>query len=172
MHINSLNIMHEFIEKYLPDDDLKVLDLGSRVVKNQEHLGSYRQFFTNSKWKYTGADTEAGNNVDEVIQSYNFPFEDETFDFVVSGQTVEHVEYPWQWFKELARVLKKGGLCCIIAPAVIHEHKYPIDTYRYYPDGMRALANWSGLSVIKVERVVVDKKMEDTYLIAQKPLNQ
>lgn len=168
MHTNSLNIMEEFVEQYVPDTDLEILDLGSRVVERQQHLGSYRQFYTNSKWKYTGADTEAGTNVDIVIKDYDFPFKDETFDVVISGQTIEHVEYPWKWFKELARVLKTNGLCCIIAPAKIHEHKYPIDTYRYYPDGMRALAKWSGLEVIKVKRVVVDAGMEDTYLIAKK----
>jgi SAM-dependent methyltransferase len=168
MHASSLNIMKKFVDEYVPDADLKVLDLGSRVVTRQEHLGSYRQFYTNRKWEYVGADTEAGTNVDIVIKDYDFPFEDGTFDIVISGQTIEHVEYPWKWFRELAWVLKMGGLCCIIAPAKIHEHKYPIDTYRYYPDGMIAMAKWSGLEVIKVKRLVVDEGMEDTYLIAKK----
>lgn len=168
MHVNSLNLMQKFVNEYVPDAELKVLDLGARVVNGQEHLGPYRQFFTNPKWQYTGADTEAGTNVDVVIQSYNFPFEDESFDIIISGQTIEHIEYPWEWFKELTRVLKKDGLCCVIAPAKIHEHRYPIDTYRYYPDGMKALAKWSGLNVVEVKRVVVDGGMEDTYLIAKK----
>lgn len=169
MHLNSLKIMESFVENHLPDKNLEVLDLGSRVVEGQEELGSYRQFITNKKWHYIGADTEAGQNVDVVIESYDFPFPDGTFDVVISGQTMEHIEFPWIWIKELVRVLKKGGLCCIIAPAVIHEHKYPIDTYRYYPDGMKALAKWGGLEVIKTKRVAVDRRMEDTYLIAKKP---
>jgi SAM-dependent methyltransferase len=168
MHANSLSIMKKFVDEYVPDADLKVLDLGSRVIARQEHLGSYRQFYTNRKWEYVGADTEAGTKVDIVIKDYDFPFEDGTFDIVISGQTIEHVEYPWKWFKEPAQILKTGGLCCIIAPAKIHEHKYPIDTYRYYPDGMIAMAKWSGLEVIKVKRLVVDEGMEDTYLIAKK----
>ncbi|HET7099037.1 MAG TPA: class I SAM-dependent methyltransferase [Patescibacteria group bacterium] len=160
--------MQKFVKEYVPDKDLEILDLGSRLISGQETLGSYRQFFTNPKWKYTGADTAKGKNVDIVIESYKFPFEDESFDFVISGQTIEHIEHPWVWFKELARVLKNGGLCCIIAPAKIHEHKYPIDTFRYYPDGMKALAKWSGLNVIETKRIVIDSKMEDTYLIAKK----
>lgn len=156
-----------FVEEYLPDKELSILDLGSKAVGRETR--TYRQFFSNSKWKYTGADTETGNNVDVVVESYKFPFKDEAFDIIISGQTIEHVEYPWEWFKEMARVLKKDGLCCIIAPAVIHEHRYPIDTYRYYPDGMKALAKWSGLSAVKVKRTVVDAGMEDTYLIAKKP---
>jgi SAM-dependent methyltransferase len=168
MHANSFSIMQKFVQKYVPDKKLKILDLGSRVVAGQENLGSYRQFFTNSKWKYIGADISAGINVDKVIEDYRFPFKKGAFDIVISGQTIEHIEYPWVWFKEVARVLKTGGLCCIIAPAVIHEHRYPIDTYRYYPDGMRALAKWSGLTVLEAKRIRVNIKMEDTYLIAKK----
>lgn len=168
MHINSLNIMKSFVDRFLPDKKLRILDLGSRVVPGQENLGSYRQFITNKKWEYIGADIETGTNVDKVIENYHFPFGDNEFDVVISGQTIEHIEYPWLWFKEMACVLKLDGYCCIIAPAKIHEHKYPIDTYRYYPDGMRALAKWSGLTVVGVKRIVVNRKLEDTYLIAKK----
>ena len=170
MHLSSLKLMKSFVGE-LPDKELKILDLGSRVVPKQAHLGSYRQFVTNQKWQYTGADIEAGENVDVVLgELYAFPFEDEEFDVVISGQTIEHIEYPWVWMKETARVLKRGGLCCIIAPAVVHEHKYPIDTFRYYPDGMRALARWAGLEVVTVKRTVsTTEHIEDTILIATKP---
>lgn len=161
--------MKEFITKYLPDEELKILDLGSRVVSTQKAIGSYRQFCTNEKWRYTGVDIEAGDNVDVVLaDGYKFPFRDEEFDVVMSGQTIEHIEYPWVWFKEMARVLKCGGLCCIIAPALFREHRYPIDTFRYYPDGMRALAKWSGLEVLKTERIAVKSSSQDTYMIAKK----
>jgi SAM-dependent methyltransferase len=159
--------MDSFLRE-LPSDGMKILDLGSAIVDNQK-CGSYKQFMK-CNWRYVGADIEMGKNVNVVTLPYDFPFVDEDFDVVISGQTLEHMEFPWLWIKEVARVLKKGGKCCLIAPAVIHEHKYPIDTYRYYPDGMRALAKWANLEVLKVERVVVDRKLEDTYMICQKPL--
>src|SRR3972149_3660834 len=165
MHANSISIMKEFVKRYLPDKELKILDLGSQIVKNQK-IGSYRPLFKNPKWTYTGADIVKGKNVDVVIKPYDFPFRNNSYDVVISGQTIEHVEYPWEWFKELARVLKKGGLACLVAPSVIHEHKYPIDTYRYYPDGMKALAKWSKLTVLETKRIAADSKTEDTYLIA------
>ena len=46
------------------------MDLGSRVMPEQQQLGSYKQFMKNKKWKYIGADTEAGINVDKIIQDY------------------------------------------------------------------------------------------------------
>lgn len=162
--------MNLFIDKYIPDEELFVLDLGSRIIPRQSHLGSYRQLFNNKKWRYTGVDVERGENVDVVIlDPYIFPFGDGEFDIVISGQTLEHIEYPWLWFEEMARVLKKGGICCIIAPSIIQEHKFPIDTYRYYPDGMRALAKWGGLDVLETARVTANARMEDCYLVARKP---
>jgi len=163
--------MQMFVRKYLSDIELKILDLGSRLVpsRQQRRLGSYRQFFTNPKWHYLGADIEVGENVDILTDGYVFPFSDGEFDIVISGQTIEHMEYPWVWFKEVTRVLKKDGLCCIIGPAVFGEHKFPIDTYRYYPDGMRALVKWSGLEILEVERIKQEYMIEDTYMIAKKP---
>ena len=153
--------------KTLPDKNLTILDLGSRIVDDQQHLGSYKQFCVNSKWVYTGADVESGWNVDIVLRDgYLFPFANESFDVIISGQTIEHIEYPWVWFKEMARVLR--GTCCIIAPARIKEHKFPIDTFRYYPDGMVALAKWAGLTVEMVSLSNANKDMDDTVLIAKK----
>jgi len=163
--------MQEFVKNYLPDEELKILDLGSRVVSGQT-IGSYRQLFGNAKWHYTGADVEEGENVDIVMPGgYKFPFEDGKFDIIISGQTIEHLEYPWVWFLEMARVLKQGGVCCIIAPAVFAQHRYPIDTYRYYPDGLKSLAKWSHLSVLEAflkKSNVTGKNYVDCCLIAKK----
>lgn len=44
---------------------------------------------------------------------YSLPFPDETFDIVHAHQVVVHLEEPLKGFKEMKRVLKKGGyLCC------------------------------------------------------------
>jgi hypothetical protein len=39
MHANPLNIMKMFVEKHVPGKHLKILDLGGRAVKGQEHYG-------------------------------------------------------------------------------------------------------------------------------------
>ena len=159
--------MSRFGRKYLAGDHLRVLDLGSRALKNQT---SYRPFFNRVGWEYIGADIEAGRNVDVVLQGpYTWQFGNEDFDAVVSGQTLEHVNYPWEFMVEVARVLKRGGFACIIAPASWHWHRYPVDTFRYYPDGMAALAKWAGLNVIRTGMDRLNERMKQTtYLIAQK----
>ena len=52
------------------------------------------------------------NNTTAELKKYNghdFPFEDETFDYIYSVSVFEHTDDPEQVLKEAARVLKTGG---------------------------------------------------------------
>lgn len=80
----------------------------------------------------------------------NYILEDGSFDYVISENAFEHIEYPWLTICEIYRKLKDGGFVCILAPNSIHEHRYPIDCYRYFSDGFRALAKWGGFDVVDV----------------------
>ena len=71
-------------------------------------------------------------------------------DLIVSGQVFEHMEYFWLTWREMARVVKPGGLIFLIAPSRGPEHRYPVDCWRYYPDGYRALARYGGFEVLDV----------------------
>lgn len=44
------------------------------------------------------------------------PFEDHSFDLVVSFETIEHIDYPEKLLKEIKRVLKPGGTIIISCP--------------------------------------------------------
>jgi len=44
------------------------------------------------------------------------PFDDNTFDFVISSDVIEHTPDPLAAVKELIRVLKPGGKICITVP--------------------------------------------------------
>lgn len=169
MHLSSMKIMERFIKRYLNrPGKLDILDVGSKVVKGQSM--SYRTLFTRPDWTYTGADIEPGDNVDVVLRSPDrWQFADDRFNVVISGQTIEHVEWPWEFMREVARILKPRGLACIVAPAQWHLHRHPIDTFRYFPDGMTALARWAGLRAVRTGQDKANGKREQsTYLVAQK----
>ena len=68
----------------------------------------------------------------------------------ISGQAFEHVDFFWASFLEIARVIKPGGLVFLIAPSRGPEHRYPVDCWRFYPDGYRALSRWAGLFLVEV----------------------
>jgi GT2 family glycosyltransferase/2-polyprenyl-3-methyl-5-hydroxy-6-metoxy-1,4-benzoquinol methylase len=105
------------------------------------------------KFSYAGLDLQPGPNVDYVPKNpYAWPeLEDEYFDVIISGQAFEHKEFPWLIINEMKKKLKINGLICIVAPSRRPEHKYPVDCWRHYPDGFRALAKWAGLRVLEAK---------------------
>lgn len=145
MHGNSMKLMGYFKDKYV-GRGASILDIGSQDIN-----GSYRTLFADCK--YTGLDNAAGPGVDIVSEKDNeFPFSNDCFDFVISGQTLEHSLQPWVLVKEMARVLKPSGMVCWIAPWVFQVHKgenCPFDCWRILDDGMRQLIKESGLNAVE-----------------------
>ena len=78
---------------------------------------------------------------------YDIPSPDDAFDAVVSGQVIEHVREPWRWITELARVARPGGVLITVNPVSWPYHEAPVDCWRIYPEGMRALCAAAGLVV-------------------------
>jgi SAM-dependent methyltransferase len=168
--------MAEFCRDYLATrrkEALTIIDLGSC-----DYNGSYREIFAQTPWHYIGVDLAPGNNVDLVLHDpYHWrELKTESVDVLVSGQTFEHTEFFWETILEIARVLKPNGLCCIIAPASGNEHRFPLDCWRIFADGFRALARYGHLEVLHShthwkELATYDSesnKWHDSILIARK----
>lgn len=171
MHVTSLNKMRRFADTYLSKHtgvSLEILDVGSQAVEGME---SYRPVFERQGWNYRGLDLVAGENVDLVVEdAYHWTvLADASVDVVVSGQALEHIEYPWETIREIARVLRPGGLVCLIAPSAGPEHRYPQDCWRIYPDGMRSLASYAGLKVVEIFTDWGLVPWQDTFAVLQKP---
>jgi SAM-dependent methyltransferase len=84
-----------------------------------------------------GCDIIAPPYPDVDIQS--MPYEDESFDYVLSDQVLEHVRKPWVATEEVRRILKKGGLA-IMTTCLTHPiHGLPDDYFRFTPFGLEVL---------------------------------
>ena len=148
MHASSYDRMAEFCHDYLAarkDEPLTIVDLGSC-----DYNGSYRPIFARKPWRYLGVDLAPGKNVDLVLrEAYHWrELQSESVDVLVSGQTFEHTEFFWETILEITRVLKPGGICCIIAPASGPEHRFSLDCWRIFADGFRALSRYAALEVV------------------------
>lgn len=148
MHGSSMFRMQRLVAEYLASwhgRPLRILEVGSCDVN-----GTYRALFEDPAWEYVGLDAAPGPSVDVVPrQPYRWPeVRRESFDVVLSGQTFEHVRFPWVTMLEVERVLRRGGLFFLIVPSSGPEHRFPIDCWRFYPDGLVALAHWADLDVI------------------------
>ena len=158
MHATSMEQMQIFEEKYTreiqSDRPLKVLDIGSLDVN-----GIYKELFKSPKYEYKGLDLFPGKNVDIVAAGpYDYhPVEDNSVDIIISGQTMEHVEAIWLWVLELKRVLKPGGLMCLIAPNNYPTHRHPVDCWRILADGMKyLLGTHARMVVFEAKEVGID----------------
>jgi len=182
MHQSSFDKMTAFRRKYLSgreSEQLTILDLGSQEIITPGSSGTYRSLFSQTNWRYIGVDMAAGLNVDVVLRDpYDWKeIEPESADVVITGQTFEHTEFFWETARQIARTLKPGGLCCIIVPSSGPEHRFPVDCWRMYPDGLRAVARYAGLEVLAAETQWDDlpqydnesNKWHDSTLIARKP---
>jgi len=153
MHKSSLDKMEKFIIDHLDKNKkLRILDIGSQDVSQEGYYGSYKHLFSCDNWEYTGVDLCDGANVDIVLKDvYRWnEFSSNTFDVIISGQAIEHIEFFWVTMYEISRVLKSDGLCCIIGPSGGYEHRYPVDCWRFYPDGLKAVAIYAKLEPIEV----------------------
>lgn len=145
MHKESKRYMREAFRRHaktLPPGE--VLDVGASGKRPW-----YREIWEVGGWTYRGLDLVEGPNIDIVLEDpWHFPIENDSYDAVISGQMLEHNEFFWLTFLEMARILKMGGLMVHIAPSRGPEHRDPQDCWRFYRDGMFAMAKWAGLECV------------------------
>jgi len=150
VHKSSYEEMRIVLDTYFGDrreTPMRVLDVGSRAVGTQK--GTYREHMAPC-WQYLGCDTEPGRNVNVVQPDpYLLPFNEATFDVILSGQCLEHVPNPFRLVNAMARVLRPAGLMILTAPWQWRIHRYPIDCWRILPDGMKVLLEDAGLVALR-----------------------
>ena len=153
MHHNSMLLFNKHASNYF-SPGMNVLEIGARIPSAyKESLGDI-----NLDWNYLdidgagiGSDLKSMKRTEKLdyltIDNYNFAIDSDTFDVVLSGQVLEHVPKAWVWIKELARVTKPGGYVITLNPVSWPYHEAPVDCWRIFPEGMRALYEDAGLEV-------------------------
>jgi SAM-dependent methyltransferase len=128
--------------------DTIVLDVGGADIN-----GSYRDVFPNPPFRYWVADIAPGTGVDVVLSDpYRIPLPEGSVDIVISGQTMEHIEFFWRTFEEMVRIVRPDGFVFLILPSAGPIHRYPVDCYRFLPDAYDVLAKYAGCTPVEVWR--------------------
>jgi SAM-dependent methyltransferase len=79
-----------------------------------------------------------------VFTGGQMPLADESFDACCSNYVLEHVENPVEHFKEVARVLRPGGIYCFRTPNLFHyvsmgAHLMPHSLHLLFANRLRSL---------------------------------
>jgi len=159
MHPNSMVIMKEFVEKYKIKSET-VVDVGSYDIN-----GTYKSLFPEAK--YIGADNTLGPNVDVIMDSPEWD-ELSDVDYVISGQTLEHVADIPKLMASIFRVLKSGGILCMIVPSEGPRHDYPIWVGNFSKERMTECVESAGFEVIDCIISPVPP-FNDNCCVARKP---
>ena len=91
--------------------------------------------------------TNAATMPDFFYDGARLPFEDESFDTVLSIQVLEHTAQPQVLLDEMARVLRRDGILILNAPFCFRLHEEPHDYFRYTPHGLKDMCTRAGLEV-------------------------
>ena len=172
MHPSSMENMKRALSKITLGQNLTILDVGGRAL-TADRDRSYQSLFTDVAENYYIADIVDGPGVTHVmVGDYGLPFENNTFDLIVSGQTLEHVKNPFKSVQEMKRVLKYKGYMILIAPSAGPRHD-SIDCWRFMDDAFSAIAADVGLKTIAdwIDRSAPDersRKWADHVFIGQK----
>ena len=114
----------------------------------------YAGVFIKHVERYVGADVHqnSDNSVDTIIDmSGRLPYEDASFDTVLSTQVLEHVEEPGAHLREFARVLRSGGVLVLTVPASYMLHEEPHDYHRFSLYGVKHLLQQSQFSPVRID---------------------
>ena len=155
LHDTALAIGTKFLEIYAPAAPFTVVEIGSQDVN-----GTLRTALP-PRATYVGVDAEPGRNVDIIAAGRTVPLPDGFADITIASSVFEHDKTFWQTFLELCRLTRDGGYLYLSAPSNGSVHRYPQDSWRFYPDAGAALAEWScenNLDVTLVESFVADRQ--------------
>jgi len=89
------------------------------------------------------------NYADVFYDGKTIPFEDKSFDSILSNQVFEHFFNPNQFLKEINRVTKVGGRFLITVPFVWDEHEQPYDYARYSSFGLKYILAENGFEIME-----------------------
>ncbi len=73
------------------------------------------------------------------VNMQKLPFKNESFDYVISDQVIEHLENPSKAVEESHRVLKQGGVAIHTTCFINYHHPSPKDYWRFSPDALKFL---------------------------------
>lgn len=131
----TLKSISEMVAEFVDKDVRR----GARVLDVGCGYKPYYPFFAEKDVEYVGADLIDSGFVDVLAEADRLPFEDASFDAVISTQVFEHIPEPALTAKEIYRVLKPGGAALITIPFVWEQHDWPHDYWRFTADGIRRL---------------------------------
>ena len=131
---------------------------GSKILEIGAGPGNEFSEFLSHRGDVTGLDVDPDVRTNRwlsetfVYDGREMPFADSSFDACCSNWVLEHVEHPADHFREIARILRPGGVYCFRTPNLWH----------YVSAGARLLPHFMHLKLANRLRAL-DETAHDPY---------
>jgi SAM-dependent methyltransferase len=129
----------------------KLLDLGCGKVPFYEAYRDHVDAATCVDWPSTLHVSEHVDTFCDLSQA--LPFDDASFDTVLSSDVIEHLPDPVLAFGEIGRILRPGGTLVLNTPFFYMLHEVPFDFYRHTRYSLERLCGLAGLHVVQLEEI-------------------
>lgn len=136
----------------LAGNSIRVLDLGCGDCRSLE---LFQSLLPDSIWR--GVDIADSPEVAsrthlvscaDTFDGINLPYPDDQFDLIYSRQVFEHVRHPDALAREIARVLRPGGLFLGEVSYLEPYHSYSI--FNFTPYGMMLVMRDAGMNLLEL----------------------
>jgi SAM-dependent methyltransferase len=143
----------ESLRRVAPRAHGRLLDVGCGDKPYEHIFLPFVDSYLGIEHEATYAITDAGargHKADLLYDGMRLPFEDRSFDTVLSIQVLEHTPRPGELLCEMARVLRDDGVLVVSVPFSFRLHEEPHDYFRFTPHVMRELGRSAGLEMEEI----------------------
>lgn len=130
----------------------RILDIGC----GSSPYKSLLQYTEYKGMEYDTPDNRKYKKADYFYDGIHFPLQNSSFDSVLCTQVFEHVFFPENFIREIARVLKPGGKLILTVPFVWDEHEQPYDFARYTSFGLKSFLEKNNFEIIEYRKTCND----------------
>ena len=126
---------------------------GSKVLDAGSGEGFYRHHFSHCVYHSTDLQKyqKTYGLTTYLSDLSTLPIENDSYEYILCTQVLEHVPDPDRVMNEFFRVLKPGGELWLSAAFSYAEHEVPYDFFRYTRFGLRFLAEKAGFRILEID---------------------
>ena len=131
-----------FVSKKYDKKGKKLLDIGAG---NYPYKGYFRKvkYFTHDIKQNKNKTIDYIGDLDKGLPI----IKDNTFDYLLCAQVLEHLKEPQKAFQEFRRILKTGGKLFLTTNFIYQIHMAPNDYYRFTKFGLKHLGQANGFII-------------------------
>lgn len=139
-------VIDEFVRLLNEMDNPTVLELGTK--RWLEDFVTHHRHWLTVPGEYLMSDIDSGTDVDLVMDAHEMTIGDGSISALVAVAVWEHLARPWIAAREVARVLRSGGIALVETHQTFPLHGYPDDRWRFTIESLSMIFEDAGMEVL------------------------